>query len=478
MLAIAAIAVMGLLLVAQLHGFHRDELYFIVAGRNPDFGYPDQPPLTPLLSAAAVALLGVEPFAVRLLPAIAVGVVIILTALMARDMGGSSRAQVVAALTIALSGLLAAGHLGSTTTYEMLLWTVLLWIVVKLLDGADSRLWLAVGAVAGLALQNKQTALILGVGLVAGLLLARRWDVLRSPWPWLGALLAAAIWAPNVIWQAANDFPQLEMAAAISERGGDERAMIIPELLLLAGPLLFPVMLAGLWRLFRADGAGPWRTLAIAFLVSLGLVVVSGGKSYYAAAWFGPLMAAGGIVVDGWLDRGRQALRTGVCVGAAAVSGLLIVVLTLPVIPPATLAETPIPELYAETAEQVGWPELVDTLESVAAELTPEERASAAIFTANYGEAAAAELLGDGLPPAYSGHNGYGGWGPPPEELTTTIVVVRWEHLPPGLGRCIRTATVDNGFGLENQEQGAGVWVCRDRTAAWSDLWPHLTHLD
>jgi len=463
---------------SRRHPFALVPVYFIVAGQNPAFGYPDQPPLVPLLSALTAAIVGIEPIAVRILPAVSVGVVIVLTALMARDMGGSSRAQVVAAITIALSGLLAAGHLGSTATYEILLWTVLLWIVVKLLDGADARLWLAVGLVAGIALQNKQTALILGIGLAAGLLVARRWDVLRSPWLWLGGLIAAMVWAPNVIWQASNGFPQLEMARAISDRIGDERAMVIPELLLLAGPLLFPVLLAGIWRLTRSSDTQPWRTLAAAFVVSLALVLLSGGKSYYVAAYFGPLMAAGAIATDGWLGRGRQQLRTVAFAGAAAISGLLMIVLTLPVLPPATLAQTPIAELYAETAEQVGWPELVDEVRSAADSLTDEERALAVVFTANYGEAAAVELLGDDLPAAYSGHNAYGLWGPPPETAINTIVVGRWSPPPPALGTCQRTGTVDNGFDLENQEQGASIWVCRDRTSTWLELWPDLQHLD
>ena len=478
-LLIAAVATIGLLLLAQWHGFHRDELYFIVAGRNPAFGYPDQPPLAPLLAALGAALLGVEPLAVRVLPALTVGIVIVLTAAMARDLGGDARAQTIAAVTIALSGLLAAGHLGSTATYELLLWTALLWVTVKLLRGADPRLWLVAGLIGGIALQNKQTALVLGVGLAGGLLLARRWDVLRTPWLWAGGLLAALTWAPNVIWQASNGWPQLEMARAISERIGDERAMVVPELILLAGPLLFPVLFAGLWRLTRDADSKPWRALPAAFLISLALVIVSGGKSYYAAAYFGPLIAAGAISTDAWLARGRQHLRGFAFAGAAVVSGLLMVVLTLPVLPPPILADTPIPELYAETAEQVGWPELVAEVERATGTLSDEERAAAVIFTANYGEAGAVELLGGDLPPVYSGHNGYGFWGPPPEEAVNTVVIGHWDtDALDRFGTCASPGTVDNGIGLENQEQGAGVWVCRDRATPWQALWPELRHLD
>ena len=93
-LSIAAAVVVGLLVLASWHGFHRDELYFVVAGQHPAFGYPDQPPLTPLLAAAATALLGVEPFASRVLPAFCAGATIMLAAAMARDMHGGPRAQI------------------------------------------------------------------------------------------------------------------------------------------------------------------------------------------------------------------------------------------------------------------------------------------------------------------------------------------------------------------------------------------------
>jgi hypothetical protein len=60
-LLVAGLMMLGLLAVSGAYGFHRDEVYFIVAGRHPAFGYVDQPPMTPLISAASVALLGLSP---------------------------------------------------------------------------------------------------------------------------------------------------------------------------------------------------------------------------------------------------------------------------------------------------------------------------------------------------------------------------------------------------------------------------------
>ncbi len=156
-LLVAGLMFGGLLAVSGAYGFHRDEMYFIVAGRHPAFGYADQPPLTPLLSAASAAVLGVSPTAVRLLPALAMALIAILTALIARDLGGSRRAQVLAAITVAVSGYLAAGHLDDTAEFDLLAWAIILWLLVKLLAGGDRRLWLAVGVATGIGLENKDT---------------------------------------------------------------------------------------------------------------------------------------------------------------------------------------------------------------------------------------------------------------------------------------------------------------------------------
>lgn len=123
-LLVGGLMVVGLLAVSGAYGFHGDEMYYVVAGQHPAFGYIDQPPLTPLLSAASVALLGVSPTAVRVLPALEMALIVVLIALMARDLGGSRRAQGLAAITAALSGYLAAGHLDTTGEVDLLAWAI------------------------------------------------------------------------------------------------------------------------------------------------------------------------------------------------------------------------------------------------------------------------------------------------------------------------------------------------------------------
>ncbi len=478
-LLVAGLMVVALLAVSGAYGFHRDELYFIVAGRHPAFGYPDQPPLTPLLSAASVAVLGLSPTAVRVLPALAMALTVVLTALIARDLGGSRRAQLLAAVTVALSGYLSAGHLDSTSTFDLLFWALILWLFVKLLAGGDRRLWLALGIVAGIGLENKDTLLLLFIGLVAGVLLARRWDIVRSSWAWAAAGVALLIWAPNLAWQATHGFPQLTMAHVIAGSAATNRVELVSVFWLIAGPFLFPVAVAGFLWLLLAKAAAPWRAMAMAPVAILVVVVVSGGKAYYAVGILPVLMAAGALLLDRWLARGRRPLRIAGFIAAATLSGMLIAYVTLPILPVATFAKTSLPSQVPTSAEQVGWPQLVATVQRVVAALPANERAHAVILTNNYGEAGALELLGKGLPPVYSGHNGFWYWGPPPADRTVVVHVGDWARADwsPYFTDCRTVARINNGLGISNQEQGQAVSVCSGLRVPWSVIWPRLRRL-
>ncbi len=475
-LAIAGVMFVGLMVVSGAYGFHGDEMYYIVAGQHSALGYVDQPPLTPLLSAASVALFGVSPTAIRLLPALEMALVMILVALIARDLGGSRRAQSLAAITAALSGYLGAGHLDTTTEPDLLVWAIVLWLLVKLLAGGDGRLWLAVGLVTGIGLENKDTILFLGAGLAVGLVLARRWDIVRSRWAWAAIGIALLIWAPNLVWEATNGWPQLTMAQAISQYAADNRGQIVPLLWLFTGPFLFPVSAAGLLWVLRSKAGEPWRAIGIAALVGLALVVISGGKAYYAIGSAPVFMAAGAILLDRWLARGHFRLKAGSFATAAVLSGALIAYLTLPILPLATYAKTTLPATVPDVANTVGWPQFVATVEHVVDALPADERAHAVILTNDYSEASPLELLGTGLPPVYSGHNSFWSWGPPPADLTVVVHVGDWRPANPGqfFVGCHVVATIDNGLGIENGEQGEPVSVCTGLRAPWTTMWPSL----
>ena len=482
-LVVAGVMLAILVATSGAYGFHRDEMYFIVAGRHPAFGYADQPPLTPLLSAVSAALLGVSPMAVRVLPELEMALVVVLTAWIARDLGATRRAQTLAAVTAALSGYLGVGHLDDTAELDLLAWAVILWLLVKLLGGGDRRLWLVLGLATGIGLENKDTLPFLGAGLAVGLLVTRRWDLLRSRWVWAGLVIAVLLWLPNLIWQFENGFPQLALASHISGNAGDNRAQFITLIWLFSGPLLFPVALAGAIWVLHAREAAPYRTIGIGAVVAFGLVFVTGGKGYYAVGTLPVFMAAGAMTLDRWLGRGRlsvRAVKSVSFVAAAAISGALVAYLLLPILPLADYAKSTLPATVPDTAEEIGWPQLVSQVERVVAALPPDQRARAVILTGNYGEAGALELMGSGLPPVYSGHNAFWNWGPPPPDRTVVVRVGDWTpaEWTPYFTGCRTVATIDNGLGIANQEQGQAISVCTGLHAPWASIWPQLRHLD
>jgi hypothetical protein len=477
--ALAAGVAALLLATSGRYGYHRDELYFLRAGREPAFGYVDQPPLTPLIARAMDTVLPGSLTGLRLPAVLASALVVLLTGLVARELGGGRAAQLLAAASMGVSAvLLAVGHLLSTTTYDLLAWTALTWLLVRALrDGGP--VWLATGAVAGLALQNKSLPLVLLAGVLVGVLAVGPRAALASGWPWLGAAVALVIWAPNLVWQAANGFPVFTLSAAIaggSSGSSEPWYAFLPFQLVLVSPLLVPVWALGWWRLARDPELRTWRAFAVAYVLVAALFLVTGGKPYYLAGFFPVLLAAGAPAVVGWARRGARRVRSGLLVAAVALSLGMSVLLMLPLVPVGELARTPIPDLNYDAGETVGWPEFAATVAAVHAQVPAGERV--AVLTANYGQAGAVDRFLPALAPAHSGHNAYWGWGPPPEEAGTLIVVGLDEGLlRRWFGAVEPAGRIDNGLGVDNDEQGEPVWLVRERRVPWSQLWPQLRHI-
>ena len=214
---IAAVFVAFELAMSDRYGFLQDELYFIEAGRHLAFGYVDQPPLAPLLTRVT-DVLGVSPTAIRIVPALAGGAVVVLAARFAALFGAGRFGRVLAALAHRVrSAVLALAHLGITEPIDLLAWTVVLLCVTTALLRDRPRWWLGAGVTAGLGLEDNNLMALLLICLAIGLPSPGTAPVLRTRWPWLAAGLALVIWAPNVLWQATHGWPQLAMASALHQ---------------------------------------------------------------------------------------------------------------------------------------------------------------------------------------------------------------------------------------------------------------------
>ncbi|WP_433732605.1 glycosyltransferase family 39 protein [Nocardia sp. CA-129566] len=606
--AVAVVFAALLAAFADRYGYHRDELYFLAAGRHLDWGYPDQPPLTPLL-ARAMAAIDADSLLLLRIPSIAAATSVVVTAgLMARELGGGRGAQLLASAAVASAAMvLGIGHLLTTTSFDMAAFALVCLMALHLLrdpqllaagsgrrgrlaaarvgadrdgvghgsarvgveragaeraivecggagvgrtgeeravvecggacvkgagveragagvdlEGAEpegvecgsacagaerevvecagarvgierggacavgvgdaggwrmataQRWWLGVGLVVGVGLLNK-ALLVFPVGaLVLALVLVGPRKIFATKYFPMAIGLAAVLWLPYLWWQAHHGWPQWGLSRAIA--GGSSGTSDSPVAFVvlqfgLMGPLLVPLWIFGLWRLWRDPRR---RAFSVTYALLFVVFAVVGGKAYYLGGMYPVLLAAGAVPVAEWLASRRirwMAVGTVIAVNAAASA-----VLFLPVLPIAELKDSPVLAINYDAGETIGWPQFVRRIAEVRATLGSD----IAILTANYGEAGAIEHFGGeyGLPTPHSGHNSYWWWGPPGDTATAVIAVgLDRDQLTRYFADVEPVGRIDNGLGIDNDEQGRPLFVCREPRAPWSELWPLAEHL-
>ena len=436
------------LAVSGRYGFQQDELYFLVAGHHLAFGYVDQPPLAPLLTRIT-DVLGVTPTAIRIIPALAGGAIVIMAARLAALFGAGRLGRLLAALVTACAPVfLGAVHVGNTTPLDLLAWTTVLLCVSTATLRHRPRWWLAAGGAAGVGLEADNLVVLLLIALAIGLLCSAQRPVLRTRWPWLGAGIAAIIWAPNVIWQATHGWPQLAMSAALHRENtspGDYAAAVPGEIVYL-GLVMAPLVVAGFVVLWRT---AELRFLAIAAtLVLVYVVAFVPGKVYYADGVAPVVLAAGAAATERWIARGRadraQRGRQRLVVIASLVGVALTLPQVLPILPASVVHSLPSSAQRSSVGDSIGWPQLTHAIAAQDAALVRAGQPPTSIFTGYYAEAATLTVYGgaDHLPPVLSGHNAYWMWGPGQASDRRVLVVDALGQLRPYFASCRLLTTV------------------------------------
>lgn len=479
------------------YGYFRDELYFLDCARRLDWGYVDCAPLVAVYAKIALLLGGSLP-ALRVLPMLAGAALVGLTVLMTRQLGGGVFAQALAGVAILVAPIhLMVNSILSMNSFEPLFWMGCVLIVVRLIRTGDSRLWLVFGVLAGLGLENKHSTLFFGAAVAIGVVATPLRRELAKPWIWLGAVVALAIFLPNLLWQWQHDFPTLEDLRNVRDSGKNVAlapgAFMIQQVMML-NPATLPVWLAGVWFLLVGQGRR-FRALGWTYVSFLLMLMALHAKDYYLAAIYPMLFAAGGAAFESWISAlARARVRLPVQVALLLiimVPGAVIAPLALPILqPPDYISyqqrlgvapektevahEGPLPQLWGD---QIGWPELVSEIAEIYNSLPPDERARTGIFASNYGEAGAINLFGPalGLPPAICAHQTHSMWGTG-DFRGENLIWLQWE--PEWLeGRCASVEIVGehhHPWGME--EENRPILLCRELTAPLAEQWPDLRH--
>ncbi len=488
------------LLLSNRYGYFRDELYFLDCGRHLSWGYVDHAPMIGLISRIALLLSRGEPMlpALRIFPAMAGALLVALTMLITSRFGGDRFAQGLAGLTVVLVPIyLGIDSILTMNAFEPLFWMGCVYVLIRIIQTENSRLWIWFGVLAGLGLMNKHSTAFFGVAVVIGLLLTEQRREFAKPWIWLSGAVALLIFLPNLLWQILHHFPTLEDLHNVQVTG---KNVVLPPLkfvqqqLVVMHPVFSLIWIAGLWHFLLGRGT-KYRLLACIFLVFFVLMVVLHGKDYYVIPIYPMLFAGGALALEGALGRWRvtegKLWPKALVVGVVIATGAILAPLMLPLLSPdhyvaymRKLGLTPtrrevhehsqLPQLFGD---QMGWPELVGEVAAIYNALPPQERSKTAILTGNYGEAGAIDMFGPkyGLPTALSEHQTYFYWG---THGFTGNNLITLQYGADDLSRmCDSVEQVGVHFekwGMEEENQP--IYFCRGLKTPLAETWPAHKH--
>ncbi|MFE1591179.1 ArnT family glycosyltransferase [Nocardia sp. NPDC058705] len=479
--AVATVAVLGAVvaaLSATRYGYYYDELYFIAAGKHPSFGYADQGPLVPLLARSMDWLFPGSFVALRI-PAVAASVaVVVMSAAIAREMGGGRGAQVLTAIGCATSAyILGQAQTLSTNAVDTLLWVVLTWLLVRWVRTRDDALLLAAGLVTVVAVQVKWLVPVFWIAVIVAVGWAGPRVLLRRPALWWGGGIVLLAAAPGLIWQARNGWPHLGMGSVV--RGQTAGTVwFVPLTLQWWGLLGAVLVVCGVWQLCRSPRLRPYRFLGVAFLLVVASIAIGGGRSAYGAGFYPMVIAAGAV---GCTAAPRRWLRI-----AVVPTVVLSVVAAVVYVTPWRAASdyTPAPNRAAALGpsaySELGWSELVAATADAYRALPPHRQRTAVVVTEWYVQAAALDhgRSAAGLPPVFSPNRGYGYFGVPPDTTETVIYVGGTEQdLSRWFTSVVPVGKTNYRIGIPGITTDATIWECTGTEQPWSLMWPRMLRL-
>jgi len=412
------------------YGVHRDELLYLAMGRHLRLWGMDFPPAIAIVAEVSRTFLGESLVALRFLPAVFGAGIVLLAGLTARELGGGRTAQGLAAFCVLTSPLfLRAANLLQPVVIDQLIWTALLYTLVRLCRGHGPGEWILLGLLVGLGLLAKFTIAFIGIGVAAAVLLSPLREARFTPWPWMALVVALVVGAPSLVGQVRLGFPVLGQMADL-RTSQLERITPVDFLVgqLLWGPAVL-LALAGTVGLFASPGLRQFRPLGWSVVAAFVLLLLGHAKPYYAGPLYPAMFAAGAVL----FERAAQGLRGEILQAAtiAVLFGFFLMVFPLgvPVLPPLEMAtyaralgvteavRTNTGEVGAlpqDYADMLGWKDQADAVARAYRALPPRDRKRAALVAGNYGEAGALDFYGPrlGLPPAVSPAGSYWFFGP------------------------------------------------------------------
>lgn len=489
------------LIAIEGFGYFRDELYYISCSNHLAFGYVDQPPLSIFLLKTIRFLLGDSLIALRLVPAVSSGLMVFVTGMITKELGGKRFALLLASI----SAMASIGNFFLYSIYSMnfldhLFWLALIYILLRIIKTGNTKLWLWFGIIAGLGLQNKISVLFLGFSIAIGIVMTEHRKHLKNKYIWMGALSAGLIFLPYILWNMANNWPMMEFInnARMYKMSAVSPFEFLKEQILNQNPATFLVWISGLWFFFFNKSGRKYRIFGWVYLSLYILFTIQQAKSYYLSPIYPILYSGGAIMLENIFNKIKlykvHILLKSITTITILVSTLVFAPICLPILSQQnTIAwlntlgieansgeNHKVGALPQHFADMHGWPEMTEKVSEVFATLSSEEQNSCLIFGQNYGETGAINFFGKkyNLPLAISGHNNHYLWPPKAENIKVMIIIGgrKSSHLET-FEEVQEAARTSHPYAMP-YENDIPIYVCKKLKLNLQQIWPKIKHFN
>lgn len=323
-----------------------DEGQYWFWSKSPDFGYYSKPPLIAWSILATTSIFGDAEWAVRLsAPLYQLGAAIFLFFL-CRRISGPREAFFAGVSWLTLPGVFLSASLITTDAPLIFFWCAALYFFFVLTDShtANGKIRTAalLGAAIGLGFLSKyaMTFFALGAALALALSPSRR-RAAGALTLVIAGVVALAILAPNIWWNAQNDFQTISHTAANADWSADfghpdQLLKFIGEQFAIAGPILFGLILFAAFfgrRAGNENSRDAMRVLLAFSIPTMAIVTlqafISRAHGNWAAVAYPSAIVMAAIYASGE-NRARLALKASIALHAVIGLGFLAAFVSAP----------------------------------------------------------------------------------------------------------------------------------------------------
>jgi hypothetical protein len=475
---------------SRQYGFYGDELYYFACSKHLDFGYVDHPPLVALLTLISTSIFVETIAGLRFLSGLAGAVTVLLSAQIAKLLGGGKFSQALAALSICFApAFLALSSFFSMNPVDIMLCTLFIVLFLKVVEYPSPIKWIVLGVLLGIGLLNKYTFLVLGFSLLVSLLVTKQRTLLKSRWIYISGIIGLLMFLPHILWQIRYDWPTLEFMRNATEHKNLSLSPVafFSQILIGLNPFTLPLWLSGIVYLLFGKEMKKYQFLGWTAVIFLIVYLVQNSKFYYVVPIFPLLLSSGAVVIEKFSQKHSIQWLKWAVVSTIIIPGALLMPLATPLLPIEQFVR------YSKTlglwnlirmekgegdtlplhfVYRFGWEELVDSIGKAYNTLPQEDKEKCAILGSWYGIAGAVDHFGPkyGLPSAICGRNSYWMWGTRNYSGEVVLAVgFNASYLGKFFDSVEQVAYYKNQYAYD-----VAIYVCKKPKSSLTEMWPHF----